>query len=151
MKRFVPWLVLMLGACAGQDEIGRLQPAGYIPDAARMVAEANWSAPETISVTLADHAFSPDQLDFHRDRPTRLVLRNATDGDHSVVSPGFFQAIAVRQLGESAGPYVEKIVVPAGQTKEMWFVPGRYGAWRFECDVTGHALLGEKGLVNIGP
>ncbi len=147
-------LTLALAACGGGgDQLGSLAPANGLPDAPRLVAEADWSAPELVTVVLADHAFRPDALVFHRDHPTRLVLQNTTDSDHTFVSTGFFQSIAVAQLvsngTSTAGPYVESVSLPAGQTKEMWFIPARYGAWTFSCEILGHALRGETGTVNV--
>ncbi|MDA8232422.1 MAG: cupredoxin domain-containing protein [Magnetospirillum sp.] len=154
-RKLVPTaaLAVALAACAGTDELSRLQPPGYIADAQQLVARADWSAPEVVTVAISDYAFTPNELTFHRDRPARLVLKNTSDTDHTFVSKGFFQAIAVERVagpeGEKSGPYVEKIVIPAGQTKELWFIPGRYGAWTFECTRPGHALLGMTGVVNV--
>jgi uncharacterized cupredoxin-like copper-binding protein len=142
-----------LSACAGSDVVDRLQPPGYVSDAADIAAQADWSAPETVTVQLSNYQFSPDELRFHRDRATRLVLVNVSDSDHTFVSKPFFSGIAVKQLlgpdQAIAAPWVEKVVVPAGQTKELWFVPVRYGAYKFECTVAGHATLGMTGLINV--
>ena len=154
MKRlFAPLLLTVLAACAGEDQISRYQPAGYLPNAAELSSQADWSAPDTVEVQLVNHAFVPNELTFRRDRPTRLILRNPSKSDHTFVSEQFFPTIAVRQLvGQditATTPWVEKVVVPAGETKELWFVPARYGAYTFECTVTGHALLGMKGIINV--
>lgn len=154
MKRlFAPMLLSLLAACAGQDQISRTQPMGYLPNAAELSDQADWSAPEVVEVQLVNHAFVPNELTFHRYRPTRLVLRNPSKSDHTFVSEQFLPTIAVRQLVgrdvTATTPWVEKVVIPAGETKELWFVPARYGAYTFECTVPGHALLGMKGVVNV--
>lgn len=156
MKRGLPFaLVLLLSACAGSDEIMTALPPGYVDNAAEIVAQADWSSPETITMTLVNYEFQPSELTFHRDRPVRLVLVNPTTTDHSMVSEQFFKDIALKQVSGGgtavAGPWLKKVVVPAGQTKEVWFVPARYGAYSFECDVTGHAAFGMSGLVNVVP
>lgn len=146
-------LALLLGACAGTDVVSRLQPPGYLRDAPEVVAQADWGNPDTVTVELRDYEFVPDELSFHRDRATRLVLVNPTAKDHTFVSQAFFQGIAVKQLvgpeQTVEGPWVEKVVVPAGQTKELWFVPARFGAFKFECTVAGHATLGMTGVANV--
>jgi uncharacterized cupredoxin-like copper-binding protein len=155
MKKIIALVLLLpLAACgAGEDKVSRLQPAGGLNNAPQIVAETDWTAPEEVRVTLSDYAFTPDHLVFHRDRATRLILQNTTDGDHSFVSEGFLRSIAVGQItgpnGVENAPWVEKIAVPAGTTRELWFVPGRFGAWTFECGVPGHALLGMKGVVDV--
>lgn len=154
MKRLAVLLFpLALAACAGSDEFSGRMPPGYLPEAAELSSQADWSNPRVVEVQLVNYAFVPNELVFRRDEPTKLVLRNASGSDHTFVSKDFFRRIAVRQLvgAETTAtvPWVERIVVPAGQTKELWFVPARYGAFTFECDVTGHALLGMKGVINV--
>jgi hypothetical protein len=153
MRRLSLLLVLALAACAGDDRYSRDQPIGYLPDAGAISSQADWSNPETVEVVLVNHAFVPNELTFRRDRPTRLVLKNQSGSDHTFVSGQFLKTIAVRQLVgrdvTATTPWVEKVVIPAGETKELWFVPARYGAFPFECTVTGHALLGMKGIVNV--
>lgn len=155
MKRLLAPLLLLplLAACAGEDQISRYQPPGYLPNAAELSSQADWSTPDVVEVQLVNHAFVPNELTFHRNRPTRLILRNPSTSDHTFVSEQWFPTIAVRQLVgrdiTATTPWVEKVVVPAGETKELWFVPARYGAYTFECTVTGHALLGMKGVVNV--
>ena len=145
---------LPLAACgAGEDKVSQLAPAEGLSNAPQMVAQADWSAPEEVRVTLSDYVFTPDHLVFHRDHPTRLILQNSSDGDHSFIAEGFLHSIAVGQItgpnGVENAPWVEKIAVPAGSTRELWFIPGRYGAWNFECGMPGHALLGMKGVVDV--
>jgi uncharacterized cupredoxin-like copper-binding protein len=143
----------MLSACAGEDQISRYQPRGYLSDAEQISGQADWSAPDIVEMKLVNHAFVPDELTFHRNRPTRLVLVNPSKSDHTFVSEQWFPTIAVRQLVgrdvTATTPWVEKVVVPAGETKELWFIPARYGAYTFECTVPGHALLGMKGVINV--
>ena len=152
---FVLPLVLALAACAGNDAVSTALPPNYLRDAPEIVAAADWSAPDTITVTLANYRFDPSELTFHRDHPTRLVLVNPTTSDHSVVAPQFFKEVAVRQLvgpgGAVPAPWISKVVVPAGQTREIWLVAARYGAYRFESDVTGDSALGMNGLINVIP
>lgn len=154
MKRVLaPLLLSLLAACAGEDQISRYQPRGYLPNAEEVSGQADWTAPDVVEVQLVNHAFVPSELTFHRNRPTRLILKNGAKSDHTFVSDQFFPTIAVRQLVgrdiTATTPWVEKVVVPAGEIKELWFVPARYGAYTFECTVTGHALLGMTGVVNV--
>ncbi len=146
-------LALSLAACAGEDKISRNQPIGYLPDAQERSNQADWSQPDTVQVALVNHAFVPNQLTFHRDRPTRLILVNQSTSDHTFSSTEFLKTIAVRQLVgrdiTATTPWVEKVVVPAGETKELWFVPARYGAFAFDSSAAGDSLLGMRGVVNV--
>ncbi|MDO8605896.1 MAG: hypothetical protein Q7R40_05130 [Phaeospirillum sp.] len=157
MRRYLLTLPVILGlsACAGSDAVSTALPPGYLSAAREIVAAADWSNPETVTVTLANYRFSPGEFDLHRDRPTRLVLVNPTATDHAMVAEQFFREVAVRQLvgptGTTPAPWISKVVIPAGQTREIWLVPARYGAFRFKCDVTGHSAFGMNGLINVIP
>jgi uncharacterized cupredoxin-like copper-binding protein len=146
---------LLLAGCAASDTVSTLQPPGYLAKAPALVAAADWSAPDTVSLRLGANGFAPSELLFHRDRPTRLVIHNATTSDHDLEAEQFFRDIAVWRLtgpdGERTAPWVESIGLPAGQTREVWFIPARYGAYRFECSRLGHASLGERGLISVEP
>lgn len=147
--------LLGLGACAGSDAVSTRLPPGFVSNAAEIVAGADWASPETVTVTISGHAFQPSELTFHRDRATRLVLVNATDSDHGIAARQFFADIAVESIRGGSqilrGPWIESLAVPAGQTKELWFVPARYGAYAFECSALGHPSLGERGLIDVVP
>jgi uncharacterized cupredoxin-like copper-binding protein len=146
-------LFLGLGGCAGSDVTHASLPPNYLASAAQIVAAADWSSPETITVTMANFEFTPSELTLRRDRPTRLVFVNPTTKDHTVVADAFFREVATHKIvgssGAAAAPWLSKMVVPAGQTKELWLVAARYGAYRFECDVTGHSAFGMSGLINV--
>lgn len=157
MRRLIFALPFLLGlaACAGSDTISPALPPNYLGEAPRLIAETDWAAPETITVTLANFEFDPAVLTLHRNRATRLVFVNSTGKDHSVVSDQFFREVATHQVvgptGTMAAPWLSKLVVPAGQTKELWLVPARYGAFPFECGVTGHSAFGMNGIINVVP
>jgi len=156
MRRVALALTLvLLGGCAPSDEVFSRQPAGFLARAPEIVAAADWSAPETLTLRLGETGFVPAELVVHRDRPTRLVIENTTDSGHDLVAEQFFRDIAVSRLvgpqGERSVPWVETIALPAGQTRELWFIPARFGAYRFQCSRLGHAALGERGLISVEP
>lgn len=153
MRKLLVLLPLALAACAGSDDVGGDQPVGFIRNAREVVEQADWSNPQVVEIEMANYAFRPDEFTVHRGKPVKLVLKNVSTKDHTFVSKPFFKGVAVKQVvsnqGAVAGPYVEKIVVEENATKEVWFVPTRFGAYQFECTVTGHAMLGMKGVVNV--
>lgn len=146
-------LLAALAACAGSDTVSNRLPPGFVADAAEIVAAADWSAPDEVTVTIRGHAFSPAEWVFHRDRPTRLILVNATEYDHGVKARQFFADIAVESVrGDGirlTGPWIESLVVEAGKTKELWFVPARFGSYAWECSAVGHPTLGERGVIDV--
>lgn len=143
----------VLSACAGSDTVSNRLPPGFVADAAEIVASADWAAPEEVRVTIEGHAFKPSEWTFRRDRATRLVLINATESDHGLSARQFFADIAVESVRGGGqvlkGPWIESLSIPAGQTKELWFVPARFGAYAFECSAIGHPSLGERGVIDV--
>jgi len=146
-------LMVVLAGCAGTDEVSTRLPPGFLTNAQEIIAATDWSDPEVVTLTIRDHAYSPAEITFHRDRATRLVVVNASDSDHAIESEQFFPDIAVERIFGSdqtvRAPWIKKLVVPAGQTKELWFVPARFGAYPFQCSLPGHASLGERGLIDV--
>ena len=143
----------VLAACAGTDTVSDRLPPGFVANAAEIVAAADWAAPEEVRVTIEGHAFKPAEWGFHRDRATRLVLVNATQSDHGLKARQFFADIAVESVrggGQTLkGPWIESLSIPAGETKELWFVPARFGSYAFECSAVGHPSLGERGVIDV--
>lgn len=157
MRRLCLALTLILGlnGCAGSDTISAALPPNYLSTAPQILAATDWSNPETVTVTMANFEFNPSDLSLHRDRATRLVFINPTTKDHAVVADQFFREVATYQVvgptGPSAAPWLSKLVVPAGQTKEVWLVPARFGAYSFQCGVTGHSAFGMNGIITVIP
>jgi uncharacterized cupredoxin-like copper-binding protein len=149
-------LVASLAGCAGSDQTSASLPPNYLAQAPDIIANTDWSQPDAVTVAMVNYEFQPSEITLRRDRPVRLVFVNSSSKDHSVVSPDFFREVATYQITEPNGsatkaPWLSKLVVAAGQTRELWLVPAHYGAYRFECDVTGHASLGMTGLINVVP
>ncbi|BAE49593.1 hypothetical protein [Paramagnetospirillum magneticum] len=149
----VAFSLSLLAACAGSDSVSNRLPPGFVSNAAEIVAGADWAAPEEVRITIADHAFRPAEWVFHRDRATRLVLVNATESDHGLKARAFFTDIAVESVRGGGqvlkGPWIESLAIPAGETKELWFVPARFGSYSFECSAVGHPSLGERGVIDV--
>ncbi len=146
----------LLGALAGcttGDVVLEAPGAGYVEDAAALVAGLDWSRAQAVTVELEKFEFKPANLDFQAGRPYRLVLRNTGERTHSFVSEEFFKAIAAQKLvsasGEVANPYLKVIAVSEGETKELYFVPVRQGTYDLECSVFLHDIFGMEGQITI--
>jgi uncharacterized cupredoxin-like copper-binding protein len=142
-----------LAACAGGDVVRKTPPEGYLQDAPARVAAVDWSTAQTVEVALTEYDFAPAALAFEASKPYRLLLRNQGSSTHTFTSMGFFQAIAAQKLvsgvGEEALPYIEKIEVPSGSSKELYFVAARAGSYPLECSVFLHDVFGMSGEITI--
>ncbi len=140
-------LAALLGAC---------QPVGGVEGAkpASAVAAADWSLTVTRTLRIRQDEYAPLVITLRRDRPYVLKIVNGDDVAHAFSAPDFFQAIAVKSVGP-ADQVVEpgsSIDLPAGQTRELAFVPLRDGYYSFADGWTGRLLggiLGTRGLIVV--
>ena len=127
--------------------------AGYVEDQSAYVARANWSDAETVEVVLNEYAFEPSTLRFAAGQTYRLRLTNTGGSTHFFVSDGFFRSIAVQSLGNPPAPddpvWLTSIVLPAGATREMTFVPVVPGTYALECTAPFHATFGMTGEITV--
>ncbi len=158
MAKFIPAAllaaaVLALGGCARAVDAFGQPGAGYVADAAALTASADWSNAETVTVSLSEFAFTPASLTFRTGVPYRVVLQNTGGRTHLFVSDGFFKAIAAHSLrsagGEVANPYLEKIAVAPGTTKELLFVAVNPGTYDLVCTVFLHQTFGMTGSISV--
>ena len=143
-----------LSACAPKTDEFASQGEGYPALSAAGTAAVDWSAAETVEIELSAYEFTPADLNFQAATPYRLVLTNAGEGSHNFVSEGFFKAIVAYELrtpeGTVTNPYVTRIVVPPGTTKELRFIATERGSYDFECTVLLHSLFGMTGTIDVG-
>ena len=123
------------------------------PDLAEVLAGADWSKMETITVTLTEYAFSPSPVVLKEGIPTKLVLKNAGKEAHYFVAEKFFTAIATRKIqgsdGEVKAPYFTAVEVYPGKTLEWFLVPTQKGTFDLLCTIKGHAEHGMKGMIEV--
>ena len=137
-------IVLGLGGCCRK----------YVCDADKRVKAADWSKMETISVGLAEYAFSPSELAFTAGTPYKLQIKNKGTMKHYFVSEKFFRAIATRKLqsnadGEIKAPYFTAIEVFPGRSLDLYFIPVIKGSYQLLCTIEGHAEKGMVGQIKI--
>jgi len=125
-------LLLALSACAAH----RPAPASG-PEAAG----------GTVTVTLSNFAYDPENLRLRAGVPVRLRLVNESDGGHDFKSPGFFAA-STFPAGTSPPPG-GAVDVGAGSTVELALVPGVPGTYPVTCTHFLHSAVGMTGTVEI--
>ena len=145
-------IVGLSGCAAGEDLFGAPE-AGYVEDMAALVAAADWSKAETVTVELSEFEFAPSSLTFRQQAPYRLRLENRGKATHFFVSEEFFKAIAIQRMetpvGEITMHYPKSISVAPGTEKELYFLPVREGAYGLKCTAPLHELFGMKGEITI--
>lgn len=152
-KKAVLLAMLMLGGCAGGQDLFGDPKAGYVANPSTLTKSADWARAQTVTVRLSEYAFSPTSLTFSKGTPYRLKIVNGGSATHFFVSQGFFKAIAARGLrtasGETTHPYVKSIAVGPGESKVLTFVPIKAGGYTLDCTAPFHASLGMTGAIRI--
>jgi len=141
-------IAVLVAAMAGVS-VGAEIPSEF----SRVLAAADWSRMETVTVTFSEYAFSPSPVVFREGVPTKLVLRNAGKEHHYFVSEGFFNNVATRNVqssdGEVKAPRFTAVEVYAGKTMEWFLIPMKKGTFDLLCTVKGHAAHGMKGTIEV--
>jgi len=118
-----------------------------------MLAVADWSKMETVTVTMIDYAFSPSPIILKEGVPTRLVLKNDGKEAHYFVAEQFFKVIATRKVqgsdGEIKAPYFTAVEVYPGKMLEWFFVPAQKGVYDLRCTAKGHVGHGMQGKIEV--
>lgn len=147
-------LAILLGACQtgdGMDGAEATIAQSKLPPA---VAAADWSLAVTRTLRIRQDEYAPLVITLRRDRPYVLKLVNGDNAAHVFSAPDFFQAIAVKSLGPAdqaiePGWALSSIDLPAGQTRELAFVPVRDGYYSFADGWTGRLLGGIHGTPGL--
>ena len=123
------------------------------PDLAKVLAGADWSKMETVTVKMTEYAFTPSMISLRLGVPTKLVLRNEGKEHHYFVSEKFFRTIATRKVqgsdGEVKAPAFTAIEVYAGKSMEWFLVATEKGTFDVVCTAKGHADHGMKGMIEV--
>ena len=148
LKITLPAGLFCLAACSHSGP-----PIHPATEAVQVSSGADWTQEETISITLSEYAFSPDQLRLSGGRPYRFHLQNKGTSRHTFTAPEFFTAVAVREgaVADEALTSGGTITVPAGGTKDIELVPLNPGTYEMVCDVPMHSLFGMTGQIVIQP
>ena len=144
--RALPLALLLLAGCATEPE-----PIRPPAEAAKHLADVDWSQAERVEVTLTDFAFAPDRLVFERGQPYRLHLENRGSGGHNFAAPAFFQAVALRAdaVANAAGARGGEIELAAGEAKDAYLVPLQAGRFPLECTHFLHPIFGMTGEIVV--
>ena len=144
--------VLLLAGCAN-TELTQRPPPGYVGDVASRVSAVNWEQAKPMTVRLDEYSFQPERLSFDQGTPYRLSLENVGKKSHTFTSEGFFKAIAARRVTTPQNavetPALVNLVVPAGETYVVEFVPVQAGTYPLTCEEPLHTAFGMSGTITV--
>lgn len=126
-----------------------------VADAAAIVKAADWKQMKTVTVTMTEHSYAPQDLRLVAGQPYKLVMKNSGEKDHYYTAPEFFKAIATRKAmvpkqAEIKAPYFTALeVLKNGGELELYFVPVTKGRYPVYCTIDDHREQGMEGSVII--
>ena len=127
----------------------------YVTDADDIVKAADWKKMETVTVTMEEHSYGPQNIVFKAGQPYKLELKNIGDKDHYYTAPEFLRSIATRKAmvnkqAEIKAPYFKAFeVLKKGGQLDVYFVPVVKGQYKVYCTVDDHREKGMDGVLTI--
>ena len=122
---------------------------------AEIVKKADWEKMKTVTVTMGEMFYEPDELVFKAGQPYKLVLINNGTKKHYYTAPDFYKAIAARKVqsnkdGEIKAPYFHALELMAnGGQLDLYFVPVKKGTYPVYCTIGTHREEGSHGEITI--
>lgn len=139
---------LTLSAChGGLDVQVRPDADGMQQQRDAVLAAADWSRMESLTVQMLDYGYRPRELRMKAGQPYRLTLVNTGAVSHYFAAPEFFAAVAARKaevpnVAEVKAPVFTSFeVYPRGGTIDLYFVPLVKGRYRAHCHIKDHLPL----------
>lgn len=120
-----------------------------------IVKKANWQAMQTITVTIDEHGYSPENLKFVAGQPYKLELKNSGEKDHYFTAPEFFRNVAwrkamVNKQAEIKAVYFTAVeVLKKGGQLDLYFVPVNKGSYPVYCTIDDHREKGMEGGITV--
>lgn len=106
---------------------------------AAALEKADWSKPKKLEMTLKDDEIEPMMFDLYKGRPYQLVVANQDSIDRMVYSPGFFDAIAVKEITPARASArwrcLKSVELAPGETATINFIPLIEGQYEMFDDV----------------
>ncbi len=127
----------------------------YVVDADRIVKEADWNAMQTLTVEIAEHSYTPDEIHLKAGTPYKLELKNLGEKNHYFTAPEFYRSIATRKAmvngqAEIKAPYFKAVeILKDGGQLDLYFVPVTKGSYPVYCTIDDHREKGMEGTLIV--
>lgn len=140
------WLGLAGGVVASDYTVERPE---------EIVKAADWKAMETITITLEEHSYSPQDLKLKAGHAYKIELKNVGEKDHYYTAPEFFRSVAwrkamVNKQAEIKAVYFTAVeVLKKGGQLDLYFVPVQKGRYPVYCTIDDHRQQGMEGSITV--
>jgi uncharacterized cupredoxin-like copper-binding protein len=137
-----------LAACSGELTLTPEDKLAETADPA-YAASADWSKATAIQIFMSSYYYNPDAVEMRVGTPYHLIVKNASQEQHSFTAPEFFSAVSVRSAGMTSGLTVRGIELDGGQSVIIDLVPVKAGTYSFDCIQFMHATMGMRGRIAV--
>jgi uncharacterized cupredoxin-like copper-binding protein len=152
-KNLIPGLIILasaaLGGCGSQ---GGKAPETAV-NAQNIVAAADWSKSETVTVGVTSYAFSPANLSLRHGQPYKIHLANTSTHTHTFSSDDFFKTAAIQKVVKNGSPSSglegDGITLAPNDQVDLYLVPVTAGTYDLYCDEFMHDTMGMNGKITV--
>ncbi len=146
-------VTLALAACGGPAKSAAPAVAQYVSNSGEFVEAANWDTAQTVTIELAEYAFTPKEITLEAGQPYILELVNKGEVKHEFTAGDFFRTVATRKAETSESEvkvqYFTEIEVFAGKSVELYLIPLIPGTYDLVCEIEGHYEAGMFGTITV--
>jgi len=125
----------------------------YVANALDFVDAANWDTAKTVTIEMAEFAFTPKDITLEAGQPYILEVVNKGTVKHEFTAGDFFRTVATRKAEtaetEVKVPFFTEIEVFAGKKAELFLIPLIPGTYKLVCEIEGHLEAGMFGTITV--
>ena len=125
----------------------------YVANATEFVDAANWDTAKTVTIDMAEFAFTPKDITLEAGQPYILEVVNKGTVKHEFTAEDFFRTVATRKAetaeSEVKVPFFTEIEVFAGKKAELFLIPLIPGTYELACRIEGHFEAGMFGTITV--
>ncbi|HEX3673761.1 MAG TPA: cupredoxin domain-containing protein [Rhizomicrobium sp.] len=106
-------------------------------------------APQQVTVSLTNFAFTPDTLNLKANTAYRLHLTNDGTSGHNFTAKEFFASSTIAPADASKVDKDGEVEVPKGTSVDVTVTPAKAGSYDLTCTHFLHTTFGMKGQIVV--
>lgn len=120
-----------------------------------IVKQADWKALQTITVSIEEHSYTPENIKLVAGQPYKLELKNVGEKDHYFTAPEFFKNVAWRKAMVNGQAEIKALyftaveILKKGGQLDLYFVPVNKGSYAAYCTIDDHREKGMEGTITV--
>jgi uncharacterized cupredoxin-like copper-binding protein len=107
------------------------------------------TAPQQVTISLTNFAFTPDTLNLKANTAYRLHLTNDGTSGHNFAAKDFFASSSIAPADAAKVDKDGEIEVPKGASVDVTVTPTKAGSYDLTCTHFMHTTFGMKGQIVV--